>query len=471
MRFDTLITNGQVVTETGIVAATVALKDGRIAALLTPDMPAEASETIDAAGSYVLPGAIDIHFHCRAPAYPERGDFATETRAAAAGGVTTIFEMPISKPCCATPDIFRSRRALGEADAYVNFALYGAPGLLNLDYIHEMTDEGAIAWKIFMTSAPAGRNDEFEGLCLPDDENLYQALKLTAESGLVCVVHAENNRMLEWLTAQLKAAGRNDIPSHGESRPPVVEALAVSTLLTMNEDIGADLHIAHLSSKLTLEVFERFKRTGSTATAETCPHYLVFTEADMERAGPYGKINPPLRQQEDQDALWGGLAAGSLIAVTTDHSPFTVEEKERARTDIWKTPPGAPGVEQLVLMMMDAALKGKMSVVKAAQLISTNGAKRFGIYPNKGVIAVNSDADITLYDPKPVTTIDRNRLFSKAALCDKLYDGMSFQGKVTRTIVGGKTVFINEDDNPRVVGERGWGKFVRPDRARVDRSF
>ncbi|MEQ8676965.1 MAG: amidohydrolase family protein [Aggregatilineales bacterium] len=469
VRYETIIANGDVVTENGIRPVDVAINGGKIVALLTRGQydTADADDIIDAGGQLVLPGAIDIHFHCRAPAYPQRGDFATETRAAAAGGVTTIFEMPISKPCCATGDIFRMRKALGEADAYVNFGLYAAPGLLDKGEIDDMVAEGAIGFKIFMTSAPAGRDDEFEGLCIPDVQDLYQALKLVAETGLVCAVHAENNQLLEWHTAQLIAANRNDVPAHGESRPPHVEALAIATLLTLNESIGADLHIAHLSAKEPLEVFRRFKATGSTASAETCPHYLFFTEDDLERVGPYAKINPPLRKSADQVALWEGLADGSLMAVTTDHSPFTVEEKERARTDIWRTPPGAPGVEELVLGMMNAALNGKMSIEKAVQLISTNGAKRFGIYPNKGVIAPNADADIVLYDPNTATTIHKDMLFSQARDCDKLYEGMTFKGKVVRTMVNGNTVFVNGD----VVGVRGGGKFVRPNKDNVYRGF
>jgi allantoinase len=464
-KFDTLITNGRVVTETSIQPLTVALSDGKIVALFAPGTVAEAREIIDAKGSLILPGAIDIHFHCRAPAYPDRGDFATETRAAAAGGVTTIFEMPISKPCCATVDIFRQRRALGERDAYVNFGLFGAPGLLDPKEVQGMADEGAIAFKIFMTSAPAGRNDEFEGLCLENEEDLYQGLALVKETGLVCTVHAENNRMLEWLTARLIAEKRNDIMAHGESRPPLVEALAVATLLTMNESLDMNLHIAHLTSKATLDVFRHFHQFG--ATAETCPQYLLFTEEAMLKVGSYAKINPPLRKAEDQAALWQGLADGVLQFVTTDHSPFTVEEKERSRTDLWKAPPGAPGVEELVLVMMNAALTGRMTVEKAVQLISTNGAKRFGLYPRKGVIAVGADADLVLYDPSLTTTIDPDRLFTKAKGCDKLYEGMSFQGAVMRTIVGGRTVFVDG----QIVGQPGWGAFTRPDRTKIWRSL
>lgn len=465
MKFDTVILNGQVVTERDVELLDIAIRDGRIAALLARGTPVEANEVIDAAGQYVLPGAIDIHFHCRAPAYPERGDFATETRAAAAGGVTTIFEMPISKPCCATGDIFRMRKALGERDAYVNFALYGAPGLLDAAEIADMVAEGAIGFKIFMTSAPANRSDEFEGLCLPEVEKLYQALQLVAETGLVCAVHAEDNALLEWHTAQLRAAGRNDIAAHGESRPPHVEALAVATLLTLNAEIGARLHIAHLSSKATLDVFRRFK--GSGATAETCPHYLFFTERDLARVGPYAKINPPLRGDVDVAALWQGLADGSLMAVTTDHSPFTVEEKERARTDIWRTPPGAPGVEELMLGMIDAALKGRLSLVDAVKLISTNGARRFGIYPQKGAVGAGADADLVVYDPRETTTIHPDMLFSQAKNCDRLYAGMTFQGKIRRTLVNGRTVF----HDGQITGQPGWGQFVRPNPANISKGY
>ncbi len=467
MKYDTIIVNADVVTESGIQAVDIGIGGGRISALLERGAAVEANETIDASDQLVLPGAVDIHWHCRAPAYPERGDFATETRAAAAGGVTTVFEMPISKPCCATGDIFRARKALAEANVYVNFGLYAAPGLLKRNEIEDMVEEGAIGFKVFMTTAPAARYDEFEGLCLPETPALYQALQLIAETGLVCSVHAENEPLIEWHTGQLKAANRNDVAAHGESRPPHVEASAIATLLTLNEPAGANLHIAHVSSLHALDTVRRFKRSGVRFSAETCPHYLFFTEADLERVGPYAKVNPPLRKPADQAALWGGLADGTLMAVATDHSPFTVEEKERARTDIWRTPPGAPGVEELVLGMMDAALTGRLSIEHVVRLISTNGAKRFGIYPCKGVIAVGADADLVVFDPRATTTIHPDKLFSQARECDKLYEGVTFQGKICRTLVDGRTVFLDG----KITGEPGWGQFVRPDPGRIYQEF
>ncbi|MCY3907883.1 MAG: dihydroorotase family protein [Anaerolineaceae bacterium] len=458
MTLDTLIKNARVVLETGIARIDVGIEGGRIAALLDNSDGINARQSIDAGGQLLLPGAIDIHFHCRAPAWPQRGDFSTETRAAAAGGVTTIFEMPVSKPCCATVDIFRRRKALADADAWVNYALYAAPGLLQREEVLGMAAEGAIAFKIFMTSAPAGRDDEFEGLCLVDAPEQLAAMQLVAETGRVLVAHAENNALLEHYMGQLRAAGRNDLQAHNESRPPHVEALAIANLISLNEIAGVRLHIAHVSSRAALATIQRYQAEGADVTGETCPHYLFFTEEDFLRVGAWARVNPPIRGQDDQDALWDGLADGSLLAVTTDHSPFMVEEKERAQTDIFAVPPGAPGVEELVPSMMDAALSGRLSVEEAVRLISTNGARRFGIYPRKGVIAPGADADLVLYDPEATTTIHQDMLFSKARACDKLYEGMTFRGRVTRTLVNGAPVFADGE----IVGVRGSGRFVRP---------
>jgi allantoinase len=457
---DLAIVGGQAVTPQGIVYADIGVEGGQITLVASPGALPAARKTLDASGQLVMPGAIDIHFHCRAPAHPARGDFATETRAAAAGGVTTVLEMPISKPGCATPEIFRARRALGEANVYVNFGLYGAPGLLDPDGIVGMADEGAVAFKIFMHAAPPNRVDEFLGLCIPGEVELYRALELIKATGLRTSVHCESNYLLEAQIEKLMSQGRMDVGAHAESRPPIIESMAVAKLLTLAEDLDAPVHIAHLSCEQALGVVRRYQRDGINVTAETCPHYLLFTEERMNDCGPYAKINPPLRSQADMDALWGGVLDGSIISVTTDHSPFLVEEKERARSDIWATPSGAPGVEVLLPFMLSEALRGRLSIEKAVDLISTNGAKLLGLYPQKGTLQTGADADITVYDPRPAVTMDRERLFTQARECDCLYDGMTMQGQVTTTIVNGKVVFRDG----QILGERGDGRFVRPNR-------
>jgi allantoinase len=455
---DLLVRGGTVVLADRAVPLDIAVRDGRIAALLPPGSPAGAARVVAAEGLHVLPGAIDIHFHVRAPAYPQRGTVESETRAAAAGGVTTVFEMPISKPCCGTPEVFRARRAHFAERAHVNFGLYGAPGRLRRDEVQGMAAEGAIGFKIFMTRAPKGRDDEFDGLCLPETPGQFEALRLVKETGLVVVVHAEDDALLTHLTAQLVAAGRNDAPAHLASRPPFVEATAIATLLTMNQAIGARIHIAHVSSRHALDTLRMFQARGDDVSGETCPHYLFFDESALARHGAYAKINPPLRTRDDADALWAGVRDGSLMAITTDHSPFTVAEKEKARTDLWSAPPGAPGVEQLVIGTLDAVAAGQLTLVRAAQLLSTNGARRFGLYPRKGVVQEGADADLTLVDLHASTKVERAKLFTASRDTDMLYDGMTFRARVAGTILAGEVVFDGEE----VLNRPGDGRFVRP---------
>ncbi len=455
---DLAITGGQVITAYGRFMADIGTADGRIISLTAPGTLLAATETIDASGMLVLPGAIDIHFHARTPAYPERGDFYTETRAAAAGGVTTVFEMPISKPGCATPEIFRNRRRLIEELAIIDVALFGAPGTLDRDDVLGMAAEGAIAFKIFMHRAPLGREDEFIGICLTEDDQLYETLLLVKETGRRLVVHCESDSMLEAGLARMQAEGRTDLQAHMDSRPPVVEAVGVARLLTMAEDVGTLVHVAHVSSAHALQLIRRFQRDGVNVTAETCPHYLFFDENDYLRLGPYAKVNPPLRSAEDQQALWQGLADGTINVVTTDHGPYLVAEKERGWQGVWLAPSGLPGVQTRVPIMMTAALQGRLSLERVVQLISTEPARLFGLAPRKGTIAPGADADFCIYDPRPATVMRREQMWSQARDIDKLYEGISLQGQVVATVYRGRLIFREGE----ILAQAGSGGFIGP---------
>jgi allantoinase len=453
------ITGGQIVTEHGRFKADLGVVGGRIVALAVPGRLSEAAETIDASGMLILPGAIDVHFHSRTPAYPERGDFYTETRAAAAGGVTTVLEMPISKPGCATPEIFRNRRRLVEEQAIIDVGLYGAPGTLNRADVLGMVEEGAIAFKIFMHRPVLGREDEFVGICLTEDEELYQTLSLVKETGRRLVAHCESDSMLEAGLARIKAEGRTDPQAHMDSRPPVVEAAGVARLLTLAEDLEAPVHVAHVSSAHALRVIRRFQRDGVDVSAETCPHYLFFTEDDYHRLGPYAKYNPPIRTADDQHALWRGLLDGSISVVSSDHGPYLVEEKERFRDQPWLIPSGGPGVQTLLPMMMTAALQGLLSVEQVVRLVSAEPARLFGLNRRKGRVEPGMDADLCIYDPRPKSVMTRDKMQSKARDVDRLYEGMPLQGEVVATISGGRVVYRNGE----ILAERGSGRFIAPD--------
>jgi dihydroorotase-like cyclic amidohydrolase len=319
-----------------------------------------------------------------------------------------------------------------------------------------MAEEGAIAFKIFTTNPVPGRQDEFEGLCVPEEWQQLRALELAKETGLVTVVHAESQPLMDYYIQLAKATDRNDPFVHSASRPPVVEALAISKIATLNDLVGTKLHIAHVTSQHALQTLRKWQ-SYQDISGETCPHYLLFTEEALVEFGRYAKINPPLRQLDDIEALWEGLRDGSLLAVTTDHSPFTVEEKERARNDIWAAPPGVPGVEFLLPVMLDAAVRGRVTLEQAVALISSNGARRFGLYGRKGVIAPGADADMVLVDLGAETKVERAKEFSQSRDTDYLFHGKTFKGRIERTIVNGKTVFVDG----KVLGKPGDGRFVR----------
>jgi allantoinase len=453
------LSNGRVVTPFGIQNTNILIQDGRIAALLDRSQPIVASRILDVQGRLVLPGAIDMHFHCRAPSHPDRGDFGTETRAAATGGVTSVFEMPVSNPAASTLKIWDARRVRLEEDAFVNVGLYAGPGRMDRNEIANLAKAGAIGFKLFMPRSPLGREDEFDGLVASDPASIYQILELIAETGLRCVFHAEEDTLLELFMSRARRLNPHDYHRHQLSRPPVVEAVAIAIVTTIAMELNSAVHIAHLSSRMAVDLIRSARANGcQRLTAETCPHYLLFTEDVLGRVGAYGKINPPIRALNDQEALWHGLDDGTIDVIASDHSPFTVAEKEGVGDDILAAPPGHPGVEFLVPFTMTQALTGRLSLEQAVRLISTRPAQLFNIFPQKGALWPGSDADITVYDPNGVGVIQRQNWQTKVPDSNRLYDGWPARGHVYATIVNGKLVYCDG----HFYGEPGDGKLVRP---------
>ena len=454
---DLVIRGGTVLAPDGLHMLDLGIANGKIAGLYRPGTAPDAVEALDATGLHLLPGIVDIHFHVRAPAYPERGTVQTETRAAAAGGVTTLFEMPISKPCCATPAEVARRRDHFAENAVVDFGIYAAPGDLTETSRDAMLAEGAIAFKIFTTPAPPGRSDEFDGLAFPGAAEQLRALQLAAATDRPIVVHAEDAALLDHFSRLAEDLDPADAATHGKSRPSVCEAVAVAQLLAMNITAQAKLHIAHVTSAETVKVLRAFAGT-SDFTAETCPQYLFTTEADVARAGVYGKVNPPIRGQADQDALWRAIGDGIITHVTTDHAPFSHAEKAASEGNFPAAPPGVPGIEFILPAMLDAVAQGRLTLKQAHDLICANGARRYGIYPRKGALLPGSDADITLVDLQGETVISPETLHSHARNVAHLFNGRRLRGKVARTILAGRTIFADG----KVIGRIGGGRHVRP---------
>lgn len=452
--YDTIIRNAEVLTPSGLIQSDVALADGRIAGFLARG-EGRARETIDGKGRHLLPGAIDIHFHIRAPAFPHRGTVESETRAAAAGGITTLFEMPISKPCCNSAERVEMRRAHFAEHAFIDFGLYGAPGDVTEAGLGAMRDAGVVAFKMFTTAAPAGRDDEFSGLSFPDEADQLAVLKGIARTGRPIVVHAESAQLLARAESAVSGEDPAEASIHLRARPDICEAVAVAKLLTMNIEAGAKLHIAHVTSAKTVAVLRAFAGT-SDFSAETCPHYLFRTEEDIARVGVFGKINPPVRTSADQAALWQAIADGVITHVTTDHAAFGEAEKRAHADNFLLAPPGTPGSEILVPAMLDAVAAGRLTLEHAMALLSGNAAVRFGL-ESKGRIEIGQDADLILVDLSGETTITRDTMLSFARDVAQLYHGAKFRGRVERTLVRGRTIY-----DGTITGEPGFGRYVSP---------
>ncbi len=457
MTADLVLRGAQVLTPAGLRPATVAVTQGRIAAILPPEAAPDAHETVEARGLHLLPGAIDIHCHIRSPAYPHRGSVTSETSAAAKGGITTLFEMPITDPCCNSPERVTLRRDHFAARALTDFAMFAAPAELTEAAFAALRDAGAIALKIFTTAAPPGRDREFAGLAWPDADAQMTVLRLAAKTGLTVFVHAEDEALVAAATARAATLDRADARTHGAARPPEAEAAAVAALLAMNMVAGARLHVAHVTSRLTVEILRRFAGT-SDFSAETCPHYLSFTEADVARAGVAARINPPIRQEEDRAALWQALADGTIAHVTTDHAAFAPSEKAAAEGDFLGAPPGHPGLETLVPTLLDAVAAGRLPLERASALLSGNAAARFRL-PAKGRLAAGADADMILVDMAGETLITESGLLTSARAISRLTLGRRYAGRILRTVLRGRTVW----DGTAIAASPGTGRPVTPE--------
>jgi dihydroorotase-like cyclic amidohydrolase len=457
MPFDLLIRGGSAVLPgTDGVPADIAIRDGRIAAIVAPDAGVEARATLDAGGLAIFPGAVDVHLHLghgqdiARPRVPE--DAAAETAAAAAGGVTTF--VPYLMATEPFENIFEDVVAITAAGARIDFSyhfiisteaqLAGVPR-----YVGEM---GVPSFKIFMNN----RGGEGKRLGLPDidDGFLFRLCEAAAEHGGVVCPHPENIEAAWVLRERLMAQdpeGRGGLAAWNASRPPFLEADAVQRAGLFARQTGARLYIVHTSSRLALEEGRRAREAGTAITIETCPHYLTHA-IDWPR-GDVGKINPPLRERSDCEALWRGIADRTIDTVGTDHIHRDLACKSGG---IWKASPGCPGIDTLLpVLLSEGHHKRGLPLGRIAELVAQAPAAAMGLSHRKGRLAVGLDADLALVDVGEEWTPRRDRLHSSAGY--SIYEGVPLRGRVRHTLVGGR--FVLRDHAP-VADAVGTGRFV-----------
>jgi len=452
---DLLIHGGTIVTANGTMKASILVDNGKITKVSGQDR-FEADERIDATGLHIIPGLIDTHVHFRDPGMTQKEDFLSGTRSAAKGGVTTIFDMPTTQPVVTSRQRFIDKLKIVGPKAVVDFALYGGVGVDNLSELKGLAEAGAVAFKTYMVAPPSQRVNEYAGTFVTDAASLYRVMEQVKMVGRILCIHAEDDNTVRFFTERLQVQGRHDALAHSDSRPPLTEALAVSQALMISEVLQVRIHLLHISTSAAVALMHRWKK-NSVATAETCPHYLLLTREALKEHGPNAKFNPPPRDRPDNEALWRGLADGTIDMIASDHAPHSVQEKEEGRYDIWKAPPGTPGVESRLPLLLTEMQRKRLTLEDIVRFCSTQPARIFGIYPRKGEIAEGSDADLALVDLRREWTLTCDELETKAKETF-LFEGRKVRGKCVATILHGKPVMMDD----HIVGVPGDGRFVQP---------
>ena len=440
------VVHGDVVLKDRIIkGGTLVIDQEKVVGLHSDGNPPAAKQVIDASGLLVMPGFIDAHVHTLSIA---GASFVDSTSAAAAGGVTTIIDHPFDRPrgIANAADLKNKIEKLG-GEAIVDVALLGTAKPTGLDEIPPLAEAGVCGYKLSLFDTDPERFPRMP------DSHLLEAFSMIAKTGLSAGVHAENNEIIQYLIQRYRAEGKTYPKAHCETRPPVSEVEAVLRSLELAYTVGAHLHIHHVSLSRCFDFIQLYRDQGLNVTAETCPHYLLLSENDMDRLKGFGKINPPLRAETELALLWEYLGEGYIDLVASDDAAWALSTKNNPC--IFDNSSGVPGVQTLVpLLYSEGVGKGRISLFDLARVLSEGPAKVFQLWPQKGSLMPGSDADITIIDPKAEWEIQEEDMLSYNKWSP--YSGMKLQGRVVTTIVRGAVVYRDG----RVVGQAGHGRFV-----------
>jgi allantoinase len=425
----------------------VLVGDGLVQAIGTGPIPA--GEKYGGAGFVVLPGAIDSQVHSRSQKGQE--DFIWSTRSAAAGGVTTIVDMPYDDGCLiATAERFRDKMTEAGKQARVDFALFATVAPEDgAARIGELVDAGTAAFKFSTFGTHPTRFPRIP------PQTLYSCFRLIGQRGLMAGIHNENDEMVRAFIAEVEASGITDYRAHGLSRPPITEAVADAEVFEIGAGAGCPVHVVHSSIARGYEMAAAYRSQGHEATIEACIHYLTLDEEnDVRRLGGKAKINPPLRSRREVEAIWQHLANGNVTVVSTDHVSWSVERK--TDPNMLKNASGVPGLEVLYPLLLKGLTERNLPLTHAARLLAHNPAKLFRIADRKGALAIGREADITLArrDLYRYRAADSGNNY----VAWSPYDGIELPFRVVATFQRGRCVAADG----KVSGAPGQGQFVRP---------
>lgn len=449
--FDTAVTNGLVVSSQGCCRADIYVKGGKIAAVTAPESRMRAGVVIDAKDRYVLPGIIDAHLH---PVYADRID--TLSRAAATEGITTLIPYIGAVKAwgkegglAAAVDDFITE---GQKSSLIDFAVHCTLMQADLDEaahtIPRLIEQGIVSFKAFMAYAKRGMKLE--------DRDLLKVMAVVAGHGGILAVHAENGDIIDHMEARLKGQGNETPEFYPLSHPHLSEAEAIFRLLTLGSTTGCPIYVPHVSAAESLEVLGLFQKWGGVEFyAETCPHYLCLTEAEMSRRGTAAKMAPPLRSQSDIEALWKAVGDGRIQVIGSDAAGYARTAKEPLWDKAFDAPNGIPGLETLFRVVYQEGVNGgRLSLPAMVGRLCENPAKIFGLFPQKGTLQPGADADLILVDPEREYTISEAHPELQVDYC--MYGGRRGVGATVLTMQRGKVIY----GDGQIKGSRGDGHFV-----------
>jgi dihydropyrimidinase len=457
-----LISNGTVVGPGGAVPMDVLIDGERIVALLAPGQSAgvTADQTIDASNKYVIPGGIDVHTHMELPfggTYAS-DTFETGTRAAAWGGTTTIIDFALQRNGEVVQDGLSAWHAKADGNCAIDYGFHMILGDINDDSLKAMDylvdNEGITSFKLFMA---------YPGVFYSDDGQILRAMQRAADNGAVIMMHAENGIAIDVLVQQALARGDTDPKFHGFTRPSVLEGEATNRAIVLaGVASNCPLYVVHMSASEALEAVAAARHEGRNVFAETCPQYLYLTlEETLAKPGFEGAkwvCSPPIRtgQAHHQSDLWKGLRMNELVVVSTDHCPFCYkDQKELGLGDFSKIPNGIGSVEHRMDLIYQGVVTGNISLARWVETCCATPARMFGLYPQKGVIAPGSDADIVVYDPAGSTDITHETAHMN--MDHSAWEGYRIDGKVDTVLSRGSVII----DGGQFLGRKGHGKFLK----------
>ncbi len=441
---DSVLTNAKAYLNGQIVDCSIAIEDGKIQKIGKETQMPQADEKNDLHNLLVLPGLIDEHVHLRDEGKAYKEDFASGTGAAAAGGFTTVLDMPNNDPVTMSVGTLRNRMGEAQKKILVNVGFY-SEFPKKLTEIPDIVGQGAIGFKLFMGCQVGGSD-------IDDDQALQEAFKEVAKLNLPVAVHAEDKALLTANEAKLKQAKKSGTADFLRAHTEAVELKSIQRLLKVSGQTDVLLHFCHVSTEDGLNAIAEAKKSGKKVTCEVTVNHLLLTSDDLKLYGQMVIMAPPLRDRNQVDALWKGIADASIDTLGSDHAPHARSEK--SASSVWDVKVGVPGLETTLPLILTLVKKNRLTITQGIKLLAEKPAEIFGLN-DRGCLEQGKSADLTVIDFNRQFKIDASKFKSKAKFSP--YDGWDVQGKVAKTIVNGQLVF----DEGEIVAKAGSGFVVR----------